>query len=72
MSKKSDNVNHPQHYTNGGIECIDAIKESLTADEFRGYVKGNVMKYLWRERHKNGDEDLKKAAWYLNRLVDGL
>lgn len=68
----NDNVNHPAHYTNGGIECIDAIKEALTDDEFRGYVKGNVMKYLWRERHKNGDEDLKKAAWYLNRLVDGL
>lgn len=65
-----DKVNHPAHYTQGRIECIEAIKEALTPEEFRGYCKGNAMKYEWRERHKNGTEDLKKAAWYLARLTD--
>ncbi len=67
----SDNVNHPAHYTQGKIECIDYIEDKLTAEEFRGYIKGNVIKYLTREKHKNGDEDIRKAAWYLNRLIRG-
>ncbi len=65
-----DKVNHPAHYTQGRIECISAIKESLTPEEFRGYCKGNALKYIWREKHKNGKEDLKKAAWYLARLTE--
>lgn len=69
----TDPVNHPAHYTAGdGIECIDAIQAALTPDEFRGYCKGNVLKYVWRERHKPGAthaESLKKAQWYLARLV---
>lgn len=64
-----DNVNHPTHYTDGGIECIEAIEAQLTAEEFRGYLKGNIAKYVWREKHKGGTESLKKAQWYLNRLV---
>ena len=60
----NDAVNHPSHYNNGQIECIDAIKAALTDEEFRGFCKGNVLKYTWRERHKGGDESLKKAAWY--------
>ena len=63
-----DLVNAPPHYRQGGIECIDAIRAALTDEEFRGYLKGNSMKYLWREKHKGGDQDLKKAAWYLNRI----
>jgi hypothetical protein len=63
-----DLVNAPPHYRQGDIECIDAIRSALTDEEFRGYVKGNAMKYLWREKHKGGDEDLKKAAWYLSRI----
>ena len=63
-----DLVNAPPHYRQGGIECIDAIRAALTPEEFRGFCKGNSMKYLWRERHKGGDEDLKKAAWCLNRI----
>ncbi len=63
-----DLVNHPPHYKTGDIECISAIEASLTPEEFRGYCKGNSMKYLWREKHKGGDQDLAKAAWYLNRL----
>lgn len=65
----SDNVNHPAHYTAGSIECVDAIQAALTPEEFRGWLKGNVLKYAWRERLKNGQEDLKKAEWYLKRLI---
>jgi hypothetical protein len=64
----ADMVEHPPHYTQGKVECIDAIESALTAEEFRGYCKGVVIKYCWRESHKGGDEDLKKARWYLNRL----
>ena len=67
-----DAVNHPKHYNKQGIECIQAIRAALTAEEFKGYCKGNVIKYTWREQYKNGLEDLKKAAWYLNRLVQDL
>lgn len=66
------NVDHPSHYTNGGIECIDAIQEALTAEEFVGYCKGNAIKYIWRERHKNGVEDLQKARWYVNRMIEAM
>lgn len=64
---KSDMVNHPSHYTQGGIECIDAIEAALTPEEFRGFCKGNALKYVWREKHKSGDQDLNKAVWYLQR-----
>ena len=66
---QEDVVNHPAHYTDGGIECIEAIEAALTAEEFRGYCKGNNLKYTWRERHKGGTESLKKAQWYLDRLI---
>lgn len=65
-----DMVEHPPHYTAGGIECIDAIKAALTPEEFAGYCKGNLMKYSWRERHKGGLESLKKGRWYLQKLID--
>ena len=65
-----DNVNHPVHYTTGGIECIEAIEAQLTPEEYRGYLKGNVAKYVWRENHKGGKESLQKAQWYLSRLVE--
>lgn len=64
-----DMVNQPPHYQRGSVECIDAIQSALTEEEFRGYCKGNAMKYCWRERHKGGSEDLKKAVWYLERGV---
>jgi hypothetical protein len=67
-----DPVNHPPHYTAGGIETIDAIEAALTAEEFRGYCKGNALKYVWREKHKGQNESLRKAIWYLNRLVGGV
>lgn len=69
--KTQDNVNSPSHYNQSGIECIDAIKASL-GDGYQDYCKGNVMKYLWRYKYKNGIEDLKKAQWYLNSMVESL
>ncbi len=62
-------VNHPSHYTAGSIEVIDYVKDQLTPEEFRGYIKGNILRYVSRERHKNGDEDLEKALFYLNYLL---
>ena len=67
---QSDLVNHPPHYTDGSIECIDAIEAQLTPEEYRGYLKGNIAKYAWRERHKGGTESLRKARFYLNRLIE--
>ena len=66
---QGDTVDHPSHYTDGGIECIEAIEAALTNEEFRGYCKGNCMKYIWREKHKGGTESLKEAQWYLDRLI---
>ena len=63
-------VNHPPHYqSEKGVECIDAIEAAMTTEEFRGYLRGNCLKYLWRAEKKGREEDLKKAAWYLNRLI---
>lgn len=64
-----DPVNHPHHYTHGTIETIDYMESCLTDEEIRGGYKLNVLKYVSRERHKNGLEDLKKARWYLDRLI---
>ena len=66
-----DNVNHPPHYTKGDIECIDGIKASMSNAEYLGYLKGAVMKYLWRYQYKNKpEEDLKKCLWYLQRMIE--
>ena len=66
----NDAVQHPSHYTHGGIECIDAIRASMTADSFCDYCKGNIIKYIWRWRDKGGLEDLRKASVYLNWLIN--
>lgn len=69
----SDPVNSPSHYASGDIECIDAIKASMTHEAFLGYLKGNIQKYMWRyEKKINPLEDVKKARWYMNKLVDEL
>jgi hypothetical protein len=66
-----DNVNNPSHYNTGGIECIEAIEQSMTEEAFKGYLKGNVQKYMWRYESKaKPAEDLKKACWYLNKLLE--
>ena len=73
VRREVDAVNNPAHYASGEIECIDAIKASMTAEAFRGYLKGNVQKYMWRyEKKVNSAEDLKKAQWYQARLIKEL
>lgn len=64
----SDIVNNPKHYNQAGIECIDAIR-AATGEGYEHYLQGNIMKYLWRYRYKNGVEDLEKAQWYLKELI---
>ena len=71
----SDPVHHPDHYTRGEIECIDAIAASMTTDEFAAYCKGAAMKYLWRAGIKHPNcriEDLKKGRWYLDKMISTL
>ena len=63
-----DMVNHPPHYNQHGIECIDAI-QACTSEGFEFYLQGNILKYLWRYKYKNGAEDLQKAHWYLIKLI---
>lgn len=65
-----DAVNAPKHYTYGGIETIDYLKAKLSKDQFEGFLIGNVIKYTIRFKHKNGKEDLQKAHWYLNKLIN--
>ncbi|MEX0385842.1 DUF3310 domain-containing protein [Spiribacter onubensis] len=65
----ADEVNSPSHYTQGPIECIEAMESALTPEEFRGACKANALKYIWREQKKGGNESLKKAIWYLERAL---
>ena len=67
---KYDNVNAPSHYLHGKKETIDVICDCMTGDEFHGYLKGNILKYVSRYKFKGEPlEDLQKASWYLNRLI---
>ena len=70
--EEQDAVNSPRHYNaNGNIECIDSIEASMSVEQFKGYCKGNAQKYIWRMSYKkNAIEDLRKARWYLDRLID--
>lgn len=65
-----DHVNNPSHYGQGSIEAIDYIEDMLTGEEWIGYLRGNIAKYMHRFRYKNGVEDLEKAQWYLNKLIE--
>lgn len=67
--KLNDSVNHPSHYTHGSVECLDAISSALGQDGYSSYLVGNIMKYIWRYKYKNGLEDLKKASFYLDCLI---
>ncbi len=69
MDENKDMVDHPPHYNKGGIETIDAIQSAL-GDDFESYLQGNILKYMWRYKYKNGVEDLKKARWYLNKMIE--
>lgn len=69
---KVDIVNHPPHYTQGEIECIDVIKyinKKLRMEGYEGYCLGNFIKYIWRCNFKNGWEDIDKAIFYLDELL---
>ena len=66
--KKRDAIN-PGHYKAGGIEVIDYLRAKMTPEEFRGFLKGNAMKYLSRAEQKGGPEDYEKAAWYTSMLA---
>lgn len=65
-----DAVKHPSHYCKNGLECIDVIKAEMTPEQYKGYLYGNVLKYMWRWQDKNGLEDLKKAGQYLEWLQE--
>ncbi|QHJ78088.1 MAG: hypothetical protein [Caudoviricetes sp.] len=68
--RAADPVNNPSHYANSTVECIDAIEASMSPEAFKGFLKGNVQKYMWRYEKKIAPaEDLKKARWYLDRLI---
>ena len=70
MTKDNDPVNYPSHYNNGKVEAIEAIEASMSAKEFRGYLKGAILKYIWRYTYKDRAlEDLLKARWYLDKLI---
>lgn len=67
----NDPVNHPSHYTQGKVECIEAMEASSTPEQFVGYLKNAVMKYIWRVGLKDDSlQDIKKAQWYLNKLIN--
>lgn len=70
VDKQFDPVERPQHYGQGEIECIDYIQDFLSYNEYVGYLRGNMAKYLHRWRYKNGLEDLNKARWYMDRLIE--
>ena len=66
-----EKVDHPAHYNAGKIECIDAIEEAVKGLYGKeAFATGNAIKYLWRWKRKGGKEDLKKAVWYINRLIN--
>lgn len=65
-----DNVNHPTHYNQNRIETIDIIEVMLSPEEFRGFIFGNIIKYMDRCNFKGQMEDLEKAQWYARKLVD--
>lgn len=71
MEEELSKVDHPAHYNAGKIECIDAIEDAvkgLNGDE--AFATGNAIKYLWRWKHKGGKEDLRKAVWYIERIIN--
>lgn len=65
-----DSVNHPSHYETNGIECIDAMKAAQGVDAVQDFCICNAFKYIWRHKHKNGAEDIRKAVWYLTKWLE--
>lgn len=69
MNIENNNAITPKHYKNGKMEAIVIMQNTLTEEEFKGFCKGLIIKYLYRADSKNGLEDYKKAQWYMNKLV---
>lgn len=70
ITTKHDPVNHPSHYTQGNIECIDAMQAAYGKESVMHFCKCNAFKYQWRFDKKNGEEDIKKAQWYQNKFLE--
>ena len=68
--KNPDEINHPTRYAGGKYECIDVMTDVFGVDAVLNFCKLNAFKYLWREEHKNGIEDIRKAVWYLDKLIE--
>lgn len=67
----TDMVNSPSHYNQGRIECIEGLNSALSPEEYKGFLRGNAIKYLWRCGHKdNPTQELEKAKWYINKLLE--
>lgn len=71
MIKDEDKTN-PSHYKVGGIETFDILRSKLSPSQLAGFCKGNVIKYITRADHKDKVDDLKKAKWYLDKLIEEL
>ncbi len=69
LAHPADNISKPRHYTGNGVEAIDYINQQLGGEGIRHYLEGNILKYMHRWRFKNGVEDLRKARWYLDKLI---
>ena len=73
QNEQQDMVNHPSHYTQGGIECIDALEAATTGlTGIEAVCTANAIKYLWRWKSKGGKQDLEKARWYIDRMISKL
>ena len=73
MNEIGDKINHPKYYNAGSVECIDALKAATTGlHGIEAVCTANAIKYLWRWKYKNGAEDLKKAIWYIEKLIEEL
>lgn len=67
---QNDNINSPKHYTTNKVETIDWIKSNLSLDEFKGFLLGNVLKYISRHKYKNNSiQDIEKSIWYLKAYL---
>lgn len=70
--RPKEKVDHPEHYRlSNGAEAIDIMESVLSPEELTGFLKGNVLKYVIRHGKKDGQTDLKKARWYLDRMIEG-
>lgn len=68
--KEIDNVNHPSHYETGKFECIDVMVETQGVEAVKDFCLCNAFKYIYRHNGKNGDEDIKKAKWYIDKYLE--